>query len=384
MGSFNKIGFLSSLPISSGDATTLIFLKPNKYCDSKLGGVVYSTDWYEPVFLPVFGQYDDYGRIENIKRTDSVKYIEKFFGLDIESIINEIDDNAVGRGGSMTCTKNEELYKQLSFTLEHTSVYEKMASRKRLYYTEGYVVEHFLIKLGFNKIGNNSDERYKNTWVHSDLPGYEYHSDGQWGHLVDSSGKKIDYIYHIDDMEREILKLNPNFKSNLTDRDRNICSIDLSIECTKLAIIDNESEKCDDPKLERFRMLCGVKKYQGVPNISDYCTNLTIDGGQYTYDSRNQPIELLKNVNNKEIGDMIRFNLSVSNLNAKYQPSNYGSQDESIMLHYDMLKCYREVIKNKLIDRLDYMDQEEVEEYAEIFAEMKADDRDDVIDVILG
>lgn len=66
------------------------------------------------------------------------------------------------------------------------------------------------------------------------------------------------------------------------------------------------------------------------------------------------------------------------------QPSNYGSQDESIMLHYDMLKCYREVIKNKLIDRLDYMDQEEVEEYAEIFSEIKADDRDDVIDVILG
>lgn len=31
MGSFNKIGFLSSLPISSGDETTLIFLKPNKY-----------------------------------------------------------------------------------------------------------------------------------------------------------------------------------------------------------------------------------------------------------------------------------------------------------------------------------------------------------------
>ena len=30
------------------------------------------------------------------------------------------------------------------------------------------------------------------------------------------------------------------------------------------------------------------------------------------------------------------------------------------------------------------MDQEEVEEYSEIFAEIKADDRDDVIDVILG
>ena len=40
MGSFNKQGSISSLPICSGDETTLIFLKPNKYCDSKQGGVV--------------------------------------------------------------------------------------------------------------------------------------------------------------------------------------------------------------------------------------------------------------------------------------------------------------------------------------------------------
>lgn len=385
MGSFNKQGFISSLPICSGDAATLIFLKPNKYCDSKQGGVVYSTDWYEPVFLPVFGEYDDYGRIENIKRTDSVKFIEDYFGLDIKSIIDEVDDNGVGRhGGTITCTKNEELYEKLTFALEHTSVYEKMASRKRLYYTEGYVVEYFLNKFGFFKIEDNSDTRYKNTWIHTDLPGYEYHSDGQWGHLVDSNGKKVDYIYHVDDMERELLKLNPNFKSNLTDEDRNICSVDLSIECTKLAIQKNEDEKTDDIKLERMRMLWGIEKYQGVPNITEYSSRLLLDGRSYSHDSSGQPTELLKTVNGKEIGDMIRFNWSISDLSAKYQPSNYGSQDESIMLHYEMLKCYREVIKNKLIDRLDYMDQDEVDEYEEIFAEIKADDRADVIDLVLG
>jgi len=45
MGSFNKIGFISSLPITAGDETTLIFLKPNKYAEK--GGITYSTDWYE-------------------------------------------------------------------------------------------------------------------------------------------------------------------------------------------------------------------------------------------------------------------------------------------------------------------------------------------------
>ena len=131
-------------------------------------------------------------------------------------------------------------------------------------------------------------------------------------------------------------------------------------------------------------MLWGIKKYQGVPNISEYCSQLLLDGRSYSHDSSGQPVELLKTVNSKEIGDMIRFNWTISDLSAKYQPSNYGSQDESIMLHYEMLKCYREVIKNKLIDRLDYMDQDEVEEYEEIFAEIKADDRADVIDLVLG
>ena len=180
-----------------------------------------------------------------------------------------------------------------------------------------------------------------------------------------------------------ILK-NPNFKSNLTDKDRNICSVDLSIECTKLAIEQSENEKKDDPILEMRRMLRGLKKYQGVSNITDYCSKLLLDGRSYNYGSSSQPVELLNSVNGKEIADMIRFNWTISDLSAKYQPSNYGSQDESIKLHYEMLKCYREVIKNKLIDMLDYMDGDEVEEYQEIFAEIKADDRDEVIDIILA
>ena len=67
MGNSGKIGMISSLPISAGDETTLVFLKPNKYSDNKSGGITYSTDWYEPIFPPIFGEYDDYGKIESVK-----------------------------------------------------------------------------------------------------------------------------------------------------------------------------------------------------------------------------------------------------------------------------------------------------------------------------
>jgi hypothetical protein len=108
----------------------LIFLKPNKYVEK--GGITYSTDWYEPIFLPVFGQYDDYDKIENIKRTDSVKFIKDFFGLDIDKIVEDIDNLSVGRHGSkeLEAPKNNDVYKKLTFGLEHTSVFEKMASKK--------------------------------------------------------------------------------------------------------------------------------------------------------------------------------------------------------------------------------------------------------------
>ena len=384
MGSFNKIGFISSLPITAGDETTLIFLKPNKYAEK--GGITYSTDWYEPIFLPVFGQYDDYGKIDGIKRTDSVKFIEDFFGLDIDKIVEDIDNLSVGRYGSkeLEAPKNNDVYKKLTFGLEHTSVFEKMASKKRTYYTEGYVVEYWLRKLGFVQGPNGTDERYKKTFTHVDLPGYIYKSDGTWGHLEDSNGKKVDYIYHVDDMVREMKNINPNIKINLTKEDETMCQVDLSIECTKLAIEQDNANKLEDPKEEMMHSWMGIKKYQGIPNISEYLSKVLIDGKSYSHDSRSLPIDLINTVNAKEIGDMIRFNWSVSNLNAKYQPSNYGSQDDAIMFHFEMLKCYKSVVKTKLMEQMDWMEDEELDELKAIFAEMRADDREDAIDLVLA
>ena len=64
MGSFNKIGFVSNLPIVSGDKTVLIFTTVNEYRAEAIGGVTYSDDAYVPTLLPIFGEYDDYGKID--------------------------------------------------------------------------------------------------------------------------------------------------------------------------------------------------------------------------------------------------------------------------------------------------------------------------------
>ena len=127
MGCFNRIGFLSGLPIEYGDETVLIFLKNNEFDDNS--GVVYATDIYSPTFLPIFGDYDEYGKIENIEDTPISKYVEEFFGDDIESIITKVDDNSVGRNNEdLKMPKNDELFQKLTFCLEHKSVYDKLVT----------------------------------------------------------------------------------------------------------------------------------------------------------------------------------------------------------------------------------------------------------------
>ena len=129
MGCFNKIGFVSSLPILYGDECVLIFMEETHgYKSDKIGGVTYPYDLFKPIFLPIFGNYDDYGRIEYVKDTESVKFIEDFFGMTIDDIINDVDDNAVGRGSKKTAPKNDETFQKMTYGLEHKSYYDKMVA----------------------------------------------------------------------------------------------------------------------------------------------------------------------------------------------------------------------------------------------------------------
>lgn len=383
MGCFNKIGFISSLPITMSDETVLVFMEPNKYERGRNSGVCYSTDWYSPVFLPVFGEYDDYGRIENVKRTKSVEFIENFFGLDIDTIINEVDDNSVGRGGKkLSATKNEEIYDKLTFGLELKRVFDKLSSFKVNAYTEDWVTDWWLMKMGFTKIENNSDKRYNKTWTHPSSTNYQYHSDGMSGHLFNLTTNQVHvgFTFHPSYLEVELDKVtNGTYKSILTDEDKNLCSIDLSLINTKLAIEEYESSKTGDAlKDMKNEMLYGVPRYNGYENITSWIDKCRIDGTPYSHDSRRQPIELIKQVDSKEITDFVRFNQTISNLNAKYQPSNYGSQEQDYKLHLEMLRCYRECIKDKL-SKYDYDGDHDI-----LISEMVSDERDDKLTDVLS
>lgn len=68
MGCWNATCGLSNLPIQAGDDVLLFVLAHSKLSSRDLfgGGFSYPNGRYRPIGLPVHGQYNDYGGIENV------------------------------------------------------------------------------------------------------------------------------------------------------------------------------------------------------------------------------------------------------------------------------------------------------------------------------
>jgi hypothetical protein len=108
----------------SSQKTSILILAPG-YNTSLVGdnlNMIVCNDgsqaFFSPFGFPIHGEYDDYGYIDNIKRDKNVEMIEEYFGLDIDSILQNI-----GRGVPENI-KNEEFYKTLGLTYFRTEVLE--------------------------------------------------------------------------------------------------------------------------------------------------------------------------------------------------------------------------------------------------------------------
>jgi hypothetical protein len=118
MGSWNGTCGISKMPIQYGDRVKLVLLKPTKhYRNVSTGsGFCNASDMYTPISLPITGEYNDYGCIENIDEQPEL------FDLIIEALRipdrNDIEDIIAG-------ISNEELV-DISYMLIHESVYNIM------------------------------------------------------------------------------------------------------------------------------------------------------------------------------------------------------------------------------------------------------------------
>lgn len=161
MGSWNGTCGISKMPIQYGDRVKLVLLKPtNHYRSVSTGsGFCDASDMYTPICLPITGEYNDYGCIENIDEQPEL------FDLIIKALRipdrNNIEDIIAG-------ISNNEL-ENISYMLIHESVYNIMIDITKETphrYDDNYTTEmhrndsvDILInyKIGHNKILNDMD-----------------------------------------------------------------------------------------------------------------------------------------------------------------------------------------------------------------------------------
>ena len=96
MGCFDQSCVVSRLPISNyrGNKCYVLPIVKNDYMDLNSGPFCN----YTPLCLPIEGEYNDYGGIENIVENEHTKFLEEFFGMDIDKVLSCMTDNRKRHG----------------------------------------------------------------------------------------------------------------------------------------------------------------------------------------------------------------------------------------------------------------------------------------------
>ena len=154
MGSFNRACSVSNLSIGYDDPVAFFLLAPNtmprsSWKDDELNyrekvhrvgigsGLLHSNCYFNPIALPIFGTYNDYGGIANIQEDSNTRALEKFFGIPIDRIV-----------GCVTCCR--------SVTDTYAESFASFAKDKEL--MAGYgkdelrFDEEWLVRIGFEAV----------------------------------------------------------------------------------------------------------------------------------------------------------------------------------------------------------------------------------------
>lgn len=171
MGCFNRMGFISNIPLIEGDDTVMfICLEHNDHYlrISPIASLI-------PVAPPIYGKYDDYGTINNIVKDANVKIIEEYFDNDIESIIDILDDfevrrhldNKLGVKYFEKLANNDSVYINIKLIIEHKRVIDTLIdfNNQPLANVTDYaftksIGEYWLMQLGF--VLSNKEEKIYN------------------------------------------------------------------------------------------------------------------------------------------------------------------------------------------------------------------------------
>jgi len=119
MGCWNGTCMISNLPIISGEKVKLVILHDLFNHDRYSGGFCYANGLMRPLFLPIDGEYNDYGMIENIVENRNFHFVTEhlkkaYSQIEVEKeILNEftLEDVLTGiERSSLRVKRNKDLF----------------------------------------------------------------------------------------------------------------------------------------------------------------------------------------------------------------------------------------------------------------------------------
>lgn len=178
------------------------------------------NDYFNPFSLPIFGQYDDYGALEEIEENENTRIIEQYFGIKIEHFIKII---RCGRSITSDMSTLFELYspfikhfkneRQLSINLLKVLGFkEEMHEDEKRYVFNDHPV---YLKLGDKEKGEDAFYLY-------DTDSNLLYQNGKYDakeNLLESYRKMTGYLLHIPSERQEKAKLLEQLSGMFIHRD---------------------------------------------------------------------------------------------------------------------------------------------------------------------
>lgn len=192
MGSWSVYCGISQIAITAGQKCVLLPLKKDIISGAYLP--------YLPATLPIFGEYDDYGGIENIEEDANTKLIEEHFKCTIDEFCRFFTRGCIRDDEDdfpIKLKKNDEL-KDWEFMFIDRQVYDFMST----YIQKGYGGrgdldfgnKSIMELIGFKRVGESKKEdcsQYKRFNQRWELGGKIFCSDGTWLYCGEES------VYHL-------------------------------------------------------------------------------------------------------------------------------------------------------------------------------------------
>jgi len=234
MGSFSYSCQLSGLPITSGTKCAILPMLPrDDFYDNgenhfrKFGKSMFCSNTGVNVFFnefsfPIFGDYDDYGGLENIVKDDNTKSLEEYFELSIEDICTVLcdgrkdeysKDGQFCKSVKIINNKNDKhkLLLKMSLSWFHGDFYKNLSIKKSPHQNSGLDLgsHGLLLKLGFTFIGETPKERYN---LRYEKDGLEILSDGNWLEISNNES-----VYNLNSFQKYCKKYNVDINTDVVN-----------------------------------------------------------------------------------------------------------------------------------------------------------------------